>query len=75
MKWDLARVFPWRLVFTSDGVGVVIRSVELNDQVKTRSSESQVEELGKSQSVGTYIVNGYPSPSASDYDSMVFTWS
>ena len=76
-NWGLARVFPWRLVFTSDGLGVVIRSIELYDkwnvsdfvydsvtydQVKTRSSESQAEELGKSQSVGTCIVNGLSFP-------------
>ena len=32
------------------------------DQVKTRSSESQVQELGKSQSVGMCIVNGLSFP-------------
>ena len=55
-------MFPLRLVFTSNGVGVgvEIRSVELYDQVKTRSSESQaeVQELSQSQSVGTCIVSG-----------------
>ena len=69
--------FHQRLVFTNDGVGVVIRSVELyhlvksdhsdsaydsvvNDQVKTRLSESQAEaeELDQSKSVGKCIVIG-----------------
>ena len=57
------------MVFTSDGVGVVIRSVELMiqrkqcsayDLVKTRLSESEAEaeERNQSQNVGTCIVIG-----------------
>ena len=49
-----------RLVFTSDGVGVVIRSVELHNLVKTGSlvSQAEAEELDQSQSVGRCIVIG-----------------
>ena len=59
----------FRLLFNS--VGVVIRSVELNDQVKTESSElkqEETEELSQSQILGTCFVI-YPSATASDSDS------